>query len=180
MKRIILFVLLLILLPLSVAVQDLLPGITPFGARIQLLPIIFCLGVMSLPVLPAAAFALAVAVVQGLALLQVQSGQAELGLTLPVLFFLCWGLLLRMTAEATGGIRWETHAAGSALVTLTMLGGEFLVLCMKRGGFPVTGTVVAKIAIPAVAALLLSPLLYTLLHGIVPRADALGAEASED
>jgi hypothetical protein len=51
---------------------------------------------------------------------------------------------------------------------------------MKRGGFPVTGTVLAKITIPAVAALLLSPLLYTLLHGVVPRADAPGAETSED
>ena len=180
MKRILLFFLLLILLPVCVAGQDLLPGIPPFGARIQLLPILFCLGVMSLPVLPAAAFALAVAVVQGLALLQVQSGQAELGLTLPVLFFLSWGLVLRMTADATGGIRWETHAAASALVTLTMLGGEFLVLCMKRGGFPVSGPVLAKIAIPSVAALLVSPLLYTLLRGVVPRADAPGTETPED
>jgi len=180
MKRILLFVLLLILLPVCVAGQDLLPGIPPFGAKIQLLPILFCLGVMSLPFLPAAAFALAVAVVQGLALLQVQSGQAELGLTLPVLFFLSWGLVLRMTADATGGIRWETHAAASALVTLTMLGGEFLVLCMKRGGFPVSGPVLAKIAIPSVAALLVSPLLYTLLRGVVPRADAPGAETPED
>jgi hypothetical protein len=180
MKRILLFVLLLFLLPVCVAGQDLLPGIPPFGARIQLLPILFCLGVMSLPTLPAAAFALVVAVVQGLALLQVQSGQAELGLTLPVLFFLCWGLVLRMTADATGGIRWETHAAASALVTLTMLGGEFLVLCMKRGGFPVSGPVLAKIAIPSVAALLVSPLLYTLLRGVVPRADAPGAETPED
>jgi hypothetical protein len=180
MKRILLFVLLLILLPVCVAGQDLLPGIPPFGARIQLLPILFCLGVMSLPVLPAAAFALAVAVVQGLALLQVQSGQAELGLTLPVLFFLSWGLVLRMTADATGGIRWETHAAASALVTLTMLGGEFLVLCLKRGGFPVSGPVLAKIAIPSVAALLVSPLLYTLLQGVIPRADAPGTETPED
>jgi hypothetical protein len=179
MKKTLLFLLLLILLPVSVALQDLLPPVTPFAARIQLLPVVFCLGAMALPVVPAAAFALVVAVVQGLALLQVQSGQAELGLTLPVLFFLCWALVLRMVSEAGGGIRWETHAAGSALVTLTMLGGEFLVLCVKRGGFPVSGGVLAKIAVPSVTALLISPLLYVLLHRLVPRAEAPVTDAPE-
>lgn len=179
MKQGLLLVLLLILLPVSLAVQDLLPGIAPFGARIQLLPVVFCFGVMALPLVPAAAFALAAAVVQGLALLQVQSGQAELGLTLPVLFFLGWALVLRMTAEITGGIRWESHAVASAAITLTLLGGEFLVLCLKRGGFPVTGHVLAKIAVPAVASLLLSPLLYALLHRLVHRdmADIAAEEA---
>ena len=164
MKPPFLFLLLLVLLPVSSALQDLLPGIPPHGERIQILPIVFCLGALALPTMPALFLSLAAAVVQGLALLQVQSGQAELGLTLPVVFFLGWGLLLRMAGEATLGMRWELHAAGSFLVTLTMLAGEFLILCVKRGGFPVDGPVLMKIFVPAVASLLLSPPAYLLLR----------------
>ena len=75
-----------------------------------------------------------------------------------------------MTSEATQGLRWELHAFGSALVTFTMLAGEFLVLCITRGGFPVDFGVVLKIILPSVAALFLAPLLYLLLRSLVPMA----------
>lgn len=176
----VLFLLLLVLLPVSSAVQDLLPAIPPHGARIQLLPVVFCLGVLLVPTVPALFLALAAALVQGLSLLQVQSGQAELGLTLPVVFFLGWGLLLRMAAEALGGARWELHALTSGFVTLTMLAGEFLVLCVKRGGFPVDGAVVTKIVVPAIVSLLAAPAAYLLLIPLAPRAGEGHAELPSD
>ena len=137
-------------------------------ARIQLLPVVFCFGMLALPLVPALFFALVTALVQGLLILQVESGQAELGLTLPVVFFLGWAIVLQMTSEATRGMRWELHAMGSALVTLTLLGGEFLVLCMKRGGFPLDTTVILRTAIPAASALLIAPVLYFMLRSLVP------------
>lgn len=73
-----------------------------------------------------------------------------------------------MSGEALHGMRWELHALGSALVTLTLLGSEFLVLCINRGGFPVDGTVFLRIAVPSAGALLISPLLYFLLRNLVP------------
>lgn len=172
MRQAILFIILLVLLPVSVAVQDLLPGIPPVQARLLLLPVVFAFGVIALPLVPALWFALITAVVQGLALLQVQSGQYEMGLTLPVVFFIGWAILLQMASEATHGMRWELHAIGSALVTLTLLAGEFLVLCIKHGGFPLDFGALLKIAFPAAAALLLAPLLYLLLRSLVPLAAA--------
>jgi hypothetical protein len=49
-----------------------------------------------------------------------------------------------------------------------IIGGEFLALCCRRGGFPVGMTVLWRIAIPPVASLLLAPLLYFLLRKLVP------------
>jgi len=168
MRQGILFIILLLLLPIAVAIQDLLPAIPPFQARILLLPVVFCFGVMALPLVPALFFALATALVQGLVLLQIQSGQAELGLTVPVVFFLLWAIALQMTSEATQGMRWEVHALGSAVVTLTLLSVEFLMLCVRRGGFPLEMLVLQRILIPSVTSLLIAPLLYFALCNLVP------------
>jgi hypothetical protein len=75
-----------------------------------------------------------------------------------------------MASEATRGMSWELHAIGGALVTATMLAGQFLTLCFKRGGFPVDLSVLLRIAVPSVAAILLAPLLYLMLRGLVPLA----------
>lgn len=168
MRQTILFIILTVLLPVAVALQDLLPPVPPFQARIQLLPIVFCFGVLALPLVPALFFALLTALVQGLALLQIQSGQVELGLTAPVVFFLLWAIVLQMASEATHGMRWEVHAFGSGVVTLTLLGGEFLALCFRRGGFPVEMSLLLRVVIPSAAALLLAPLLYFVLRNLVP------------
>lgn len=74
MRQTILFIILLVLLPLSVALQDLLPVIPPSEERIQLLPVLFCFGVLALPLVSALFFALAAGIVQGLVLIQIQSG----------------------------------------------------------------------------------------------------------
>jgi hypothetical protein len=172
MNRTLLFLILVVLLPVALAVQDLLPGIPPCQERLLLLPVVFAFASLALPLVPALWFALLTALVHGLSLLQVQSGQAEIGLTLPVVFFLGWAILLQMASEATRGMRWELHAIGSALVTLTMLSGEFLVLCVKRGGFPADTGVLMRIAIPSAAALFVSPPLYLALRSLVPLAAA--------
>ncbi len=172
MKTARIFLLLLILLPLSVALQDLLPSIPPAQERILLLPVIFCFGALALPLLPALFFALIVALVQGLVLLQIQSGQAEFSLIAPVVFFLSWKILLQMASEATHGMSWELHALSSALVTVTLLGGEFLILCLNRGEVPITMTVVLRTGIPSIISLLIAALLYLLLGSLVPFAPA--------
>ena len=168
MRQGILFIVLLLLLPMAVAVQDLLPALPLCQVRVQLLPVVFCFGVMALPLVPSLFFALTTDLVQGLVLLQIQSGQVEFGLTVPVVFFLVWAIFLQMASEATHGMRWEVHAFGSAVVTLTLLGVEFLVLCVKRGGLPLEMTVLLRIVIPSVASLLIAPMLYFALRNLVP------------
>jgi len=168
MRQAILFLILLILLPVSVVLQDLLPGIPPSQERILLLPVVFCFGMLALPLIPALFFALAAALVQGLALIQIQAGQAEFGLTLPVVFFMSWAIVLQMTSEATHGMRWEVHALGSGLVTLSLVAGQFLVICVKRGGFPLDQAVFFRIGVPAAAAVLIAPPLYFALRNFVP------------
>ena len=168
MKQALLFIILLVLLPVSVAVQDLLPAVPPAQERLLLLPILFAFGVMALPLVPALWFALLTGIVQGLVLLQVQSGQSEMGLTIPIVVFLGWAIVLQMASEVNRGMRWELHALGSALVTLTLVGGGYLLLCIRRGGFAPDLAVLLQIVIPSVGAALLSPLLYLPLRSLVP------------
>jgi hypothetical protein len=170
MRTTLLFIILLLLLPLTVVVQDLLPPLPPMQERIFLLPVLFCFGALALPLIPALFFALATALVQGFALLQIQSGEIELGLAAPIIFFLSWTLLLQMLSETTKGMRWEFHALGSFLVTLSLLGGEFLILCLKRGGFPLDERMLFRLGVPSAAALLIAPVLYLLLGALVPYA----------
>ena len=179
MRQTLLFVILLLLLPVSVVLQDLFPAIPIAQARIQFLPVLFCFAMMALPLIPALFFALATALVQGLVLLQIQGGQSELGLTLPIVFFVVWAIVLQMSSEATHGMRWELHALGSALVTLTLLGGEFLVLCIKRGGFPFDMSVGLRILIPALVAPFIAPALYFLLRALVPLTPEAGPVATQ-
>jgi len=167
MKTGLLFILLLLLIPLVVVVQDLLPPLLPAQERILLLPMLFCFGAMALPLLPALLYALIVGIIQGLILLQVQSGQVELGLVGPIVFYFGWAIFLQMASDATRGIRWEIHAVASGMVTLSLLTGEFLILCAKRGSFPLDSIVLLRITIPAAAALLIAPLLYLLLRSLV-------------
>jgi len=166
--RILFLILLLCLLPVAVVIQDLLPALPPSQERIQLLPVLFCFGALALPFIPALFFALATALIQGLVLLQFQSGQAEGGLAPAILFFFGWAIVLQMSGEVTHGLRWELHALGSFLVTITMLGGEFLMICAKRGGLPVDMTLLTRLAVPSGVSLLLAPLLYLLLRSLVP------------
>jgi hypothetical protein len=170
MKTTLLFFLLLILLPVALVIGELLPAIPPDQEALLLLPVIFCFGALALPLLPALLFALATAVMQGLLLMQIQAGQADFGLVCPIVFFVSWTIVLQMASEVTHGMSWELHAIGSFFVTLTLLTGELLILCVKRGGFPVEMTVLLRIGIPAVAALLISPIFYLLLRSLVPIA----------
>jgi len=56
------------------------------------------------------------------------------------------------------------------LVTVSMIAGQFLTLCIKRGGFPVDWSVLMRIIVPSAAALLIAPLLYFALRFLVPIA----------
>jgi len=51
-----------------------------------------------------------------------------------------------------------------------MLAGQFLTICIKRGGFPIDLSILLRITVPSVAAILLAPLLYLLLCRLVPLA----------
>jgi len=170
MKTVLLFPFLLVLLFASAALQDLLPGIPPCQERILLLPVVFCFGMLALPPIPALFLALATAVIEGLMTLQVQSGQVEFGITAPVVFFLSWAIVLQMASEATQGMRWELHSLGSACVTATLLGGQFLLICIHRGGLNPDLSVALRIAVPAATSLLIAPLLYVSLASLVPVA----------
>lgn len=99
MRTTLLFLFLFLLLPVAVVIQDLLPDVPPVRERVLLLPILFCFAALALPLIPALFFALITALVQGLILMHIESGQIEFGLVGPVVFFLSWAILSRWQAR---------------------------------------------------------------------------------
>lgn len=145
---------------LAVIVQDFLPGMPFFAdAHILLLPIIVCYALLWMPFPAALAFALYAGLLGDLATLHVDGDHVEIGLGWSMLYYVLLAAVLRLLPALRLDARWETHCLASAAATFFLLAGQYLMVCLRRGSFVLDGTVSARIVGPALAALLIAPLL---------------------
>jgi hypothetical protein len=145
----------------AVIVQEFLPGMPFFaGAHVLLLPVIVCYAVIRLPFPAALAFALYAGLLGDLSMLQVDGERVEIGLGWSMLYYVLLVGVLRLLPSIAPEPRWETHCLASGAATLFLLTGQYLMVCLRRESFFLSGAVFAQIIGPAVAALLLAPLLY--------------------
>lgn len=150
---------------LAVIAQDFLPAMPFFaGAHIYLLPIIVCYALLWLPFPAALGFALYAGLLGDLSMLHVDGEHVEIGLGWSMLFYVFLAAILRILAPGPSGPRWETHCLASGLATFALLAGQYLTVCLRRESFLLDGAVFAQIAGPALAALLLAPLLFHLFN----------------
>lgn len=141
--------------------QDFLPAMPFFAnARPLLVPIIFCYGALWLPFPAMLGLALWSGLLSDLANLHVIGDQVEIGLGWSILFYAFTGTLLQTLREAFADGRWEIHALASGVLTLLLLAGQYIMVCLRRESFYFDGTVFWHIAGPAIAALLLAPVFY--------------------
>lgn len=146
---------------LAVIVQEFLPSMPFFaGAHVYLLPVIVCFAVLWFPFPAALAFALYAGLLGDLAMLHVDGEHVEIGLGWSMLFYVFLAAVLRLVAPAPSGLRWETHCLASGAATFLLLAGQYLTVCLRRESFLLNGEVFAQLAGPALAALLLAPLLF--------------------
>ena len=153
----------------ALVVQEFLPEI-PFldGARILIVPVLFCYAALWLPFPAMLGFALYTGLLSDLSALHVVGDQVEIGLGWSMLFYVFAGTLLQGARPLFLGGRWEVHCLGSATVALVLLLGQYLMVCLRRGSFMVDSTVFWHIAGPAIAALFLAPPVY-FLFGLLPE-----------
>lgn len=153
---------------LALVAQEFLPGI-PFldGAKVLIVPVLFCYAALWMPFPAMLAFALYTGLLSDLSALHVVGDQVEIGLGWSMLFYVIAGSLLQGARPLFLEGRWEVHCLGSATVTLVLLLGQYLMVCLRRGSFMVDGAVFWHITGPAIAALFLAPLVYFLL-GLFP------------
>ena len=152
----------------ALVAQEFLPAL-PFldGARMLIVPVLFCYAALWMPFPAMLGFALYTGLLGDLSTLHIVGDQVEIGLGWSMLFYVIAGTLLRGARPLFLEGRWEVHCLGSAALTLVLLLGQYLMVCLRRGSFMVDGTVFWHITGPAIAALFIAPPVYFLL-GLVP------------
>jgi hypothetical protein len=80
------------------------------------------------------------------------------------LFYVLVGTALQPLRPFFLAGRWEIHCLASGAVTLLLLLGQYLMVCLRRGSFLFDWTIFWHIVGPAVVALLLAPLVYFILR----------------
>lgn len=169
MKSFLTFVLLLFLSIVAIVLQDLFSGsMGLYQTHLYLLPIVFCFAVLVLSFPTALCFSLITGLLEGLMSFSSLHQRLEVGVLWFVLFFMIWTCLLQFCTELTDGIRWELHALGSALVTATLLTGEWILISWHRGSLNITSMTLMLIIAPSAIALLLAPLFYYSLQILLP------------
>jgi hypothetical protein len=145
----------------AVVAQDFLPGMPFFaGAHILILPVIVCYALLWLPFPAALGFALYAGLIGDLAMMHVDGDRVEIGLGWSMLYYVLLAAVLRLLPALPAEPRWETHCLASGAATFFLLAGQYLMVCLRRESFMLNGAVFAQIIGPALAALLLAPLLY--------------------
>ena len=146
---------------LALLAQEFLPAVPFFAnARLLLVPAIFCYGALWLPFPAMIGFALWTGLLSDLANLHVVGDRVEVGLGWSMLFYVIVGALLQIWREAFAEGGWLIHAIASGIVTLVLLAGQYVMVCLRREAFYFDATIFWHIAGPALAAFLLAPLLY--------------------
>lgn len=153
---------------LAVIVPEFLPAMPFFdGAHILLVPIVVCYGLLWLPFPSGLAFALYAGLLGDLAMLHVDGEHVEIGLGWSMLFYVLLATSLRLLNPSPAKLRWEIHCLASGASTFLLLAGQYLTVCLRREVFAFNGAIFAHLAGPALAALLLAPLVY-LFFGLFP------------
>lgn len=152
----------------AVILQEFLPAMPFFaGAHVLLLPAIVCYALLWMPFPAALAFALYTGLIGDLAMIHVDGEHVEIGLGWSMLYYVLLAAVLRFALPVSPAPRWETHCLASGAATFFLLAGQYLMVCLRRESFVFDGAIFAQIAGPALAALLLAPLLY-FFFGLFP------------
>jgi cell shape-determining protein MreD len=145
-------------------IQEFIPPIkTLHGARVLLVPMIFCYAAMVLPTWLMLLAAFYTGFVTDLNYLHVVDGQVEIGLGFSIVFFVLFGLLANGFQPAFRRGHWWLHIVLSAVGTSLFLLLQFAMISLRREGFVINELVAWRILGPGLVAALLSPVLHLIV-----------------
>ena len=149
---------------LSFGIQEMIPPLTFLhGARVLLVPLLFCYAALSLPAWAVMLAALYTGFLTDLAFLHVVDGQVEIGLGFSIVFFVFFGLLANGFQPAFRRGHWWIHTLLSALGTSVFLALQFGMISLRRESFVFNELVLWRILGSGAVAAALSPLLHLLV-----------------
>jgi hypothetical protein len=178
MKVAILTASLLVAIFVALVVQELIPPVDMFlGARVLLVPVVFCYGALVLPFPAMLGLAMFAGLLSDLANLQVIGDSVEISVGWSILVYVAIGSVCQGLRPLVLRGHWEIHAGMSGLATSGILLLQFFAISLRRfdaGGFIYNDVVFWRILGPGVIALLLAPVLYFLIGFAVGRVELPG------
>ncbi len=146
---------------LAVLAQEAVPPIHALqGARVVLIPMVFCYGAMVLPFWAMVVSALIVGVVSDLLTLHVVGGRVEIALGWSIVFFVIVGSIGQGMRPLMEKGRWAGYVVLASLSTSLYLLLQFAMISFRREGLVFNELVVWRILAPGVIAALLAPILH--------------------
>lgn len=133
------------------------------GARVNLVPILFCFGALIVAFPWMLALTVGVGLMVDLATLQVVGESAEIALGWNVIFYLLIGLLCQGLRPLVLRGHWELHTLMSALTAILYPALQFGMITLRRmeeGGWFYSDVVTWRILGPGMLALFIAPILW--------------------
>jgi hypothetical protein len=146
---------------LAVIVQEFIPPMQFLhGARVFLVPMLFCYGALAMPFWATLLMAMYTGFLTDLACLNVVDGHVEIALGWSIVVFVFFGLFAHGLQPAFLSGRWWLHVLLSAICTIVFLALQFVMICFRRQGIFFNETVAWLIIAPGVIAAALAPLVH--------------------
>lgn len=161
MKLLIGFLALVVAVFFLLILQEFLPPLHWFyGARIVLVPMVFCYFALAAPTWAMCLAAVYTGFLTDLMYLHIVNGQVEIGLGWSMVFFVFFGLFAHGFQPAFLRGHWWLHVALTALGTCAFLGLQYVMISFRRSGFVFNDLVVWRILAPGLLAAILAPLVH--------------------
>lgn len=146
---------------LAIPIQAFIPAVEPlFGARVLLVPMLFCYGALALPAWAMLLLAIYTGLITDLTYLHVVGGQVEIGLGWSMMYFVIFGVLAHGLQPAFLRGHWWIHILASAVGTSLFLALQFVMITFRREGFVFNEIILWKILGPGLIAAIFAPLVH--------------------
>jgi len=159
---------------LAIPIQMFIPGVDPlFGARVILVPMLFCYGALALPTWGMLLLAMFTGLVMDLSTLHAVGGRVEIALGWSMVYFVVFGALSHGLQPAFLRGHWWIHILLAAAGTTVFLALQYVMICFRREAFVFNETVFWRIVGPGLLAAIFAPLVHLIAtwgSHLVPQA----------
>ena len=146
---------------LALIIQEFIPPLRFLhGARVFLVPMLFCYGALSMPFWAMLLMAIYAGFLTDLAHLNVVNGHVEIALGWSIVVFVFFGLFAHGLQPAFLRGRWWVHVLLSAVCTCVFLALQFVMISFRRQGFFFNEMVAWRILAPGVIAAAIAPFVH--------------------